>query len=79
MPLRWPLPWRWRLWGGVAVSTTALAAPPVAKSAVAQASAGQLDTSFGRANDGTPDGIVNLSLGDGNDTSAAVAVQADQD
>ena len=63
--------------GGVAVSTTALAAPPVAKSAVAQASAGQLDTSFGRANDGTPDGIVNLSLGDGNDTSAAVAVQAD--
>ncbi|MDD2534949.1 MAG: hypothetical protein PHW78_00045 [Macromonas bipunctata] len=63
--------------GGVAVSTTALAAPPVAKSAVAQASAGQLDASFGRANDGTPDGIVNLSLGDGNDTSAAVAVQAD--
>lgn len=39
--------------------------------------AGTLDTSYGRASDGTPDGMVNISLGNGNDTTAATALQAD--
>jgi uncharacterized delta-60 repeat protein len=39
---------------------------------------GSLDTSFGAGNsDGTPDGIVNLSLGDGDDESDTLAIQAD--
>ena len=38
---------------------------------------GSLDAGFGNANDGTPDGIVNLSFGDGNDFARAVALQAD--
>ena len=39
---------------------------------------GSLDTSFGTGtSDGTPDGIVNLSLGDGNDESDTLAIQAD--
>ncbi len=38
---------------------------------------GALDASFGKANDGTPDGVVNLSLGNGNDAANAMAVQAD--
>lgn len=38
---------------------------------------GSLDTGFGNANDGTPDGFVNLSFGDGNDFARALALQAD--
>ncbi len=38
---------------------------------------GSLDDSFGTAEDGTANGIVNLSLGDGNDTARDIAVQAD--
>ena len=41
------------------------------------AQSGTLDASFGKANDGTPDGVVNLSLGSGNDFANAVALQAD--
>ena len=39
--------------------------------------AGTLDASYGRASDGTPDGIVSVSLGAGNDTTAATALQSD--
>lgn len=35
---------------------------------------GALDPTFGTAKDETPDGVVNLSFGDGDDTAAAVAV-----
>lgn len=38
---------------------------------------GTLDDSFGTADDGTANGIVNISLGDGNDVARDVAVQAD--
>ena len=38
---------------------------------------GTLDQSFGTADDGTENGIVNISLGDGNDIARDVAVQAD--
>jgi uncharacterized delta-60 repeat protein len=38
---------------------------------------GDLDTSFGKSADGTPDGVVDLSLGAGNDTASSVAVQKD--
>ncbi|MDQ0304173.1 hypothetical protein [Ancylobacter polymorphus] len=38
---------------------------------------GTLDSSFGKANDGTPDGVVNISLGDGNDIANAVGLTAD--
>ncbi len=38
---------------------------------------GTLDQSFGAADDGTPNGIVNLSFGDGNDVARDIAVQAD--
>lgn len=38
---------------------------------------GTLDSSFGTANDGTPDGVVNLSLGDGNDMATALKIQSD--
>jgi uncharacterized delta-60 repeat protein len=38
---------------------------------------GALDATFGVANDGTPDGVVNLSLGQGNDYASAIAVQSD--
>ena len=39
--------------------------------------AGSLDDQFGKASDGTPDGIVNLSLGSGDDFAKGMAVQAD--
>jgi uncharacterized delta-60 repeat protein len=39
--------------------------------------AGSLDKHFGKASDGTPDGIVSLSLGSGNDSAKGMAVQAD--
>jgi hypothetical protein len=39
---------------------------------------GALDATFGTADDGTEDGIVNLSLGDGDDMASAVAVQGDK-
>lgn len=39
--------------------------------------AGSLDKQFGKASDGTPDGIVSLSLGSGNDSAKGMAVQAD--
>jgi hypothetical protein len=35
---------------------------------------GSLDPAFGTAKDETPDGVVNLSFGDGDDTAAALAV-----
>jgi uncharacterized delta-60 repeat protein len=38
---------------------------------------GTLDQSFGIADDGTENGIVNISLGDGNDIARDIAVQAD--
>ena len=38
---------------------------------------GKLDTSFGRSSDGTPDGMVSLSLGAGNDAARATLVQPD--
>jgi uncharacterized delta-60 repeat protein len=38
---------------------------------------GTLDQSFGIADDGTESGIVNISLGDGNDIARDIAVQAD--
>ncbi|MFM2005887.1 MAG: hypothetical protein RLZZ09_1542, partial [Pseudomonadota bacterium] len=39
---------------------------------------GSLDNTFGQGNgDGTPDGIVSLSLGDGKDFGKALALQAD--
>ncbi len=38
---------------------------------------GTLDQSFGTAEDGTDNGIVNVSLGDGNDIARDIAVQAD--
>ena len=38
---------------------------------------GRLDAGFGKAEDGTPDGIVNVSLGDGDDVARGVAVAAD--
>lgn len=38
---------------------------------------GTLDQSFGTADDGTQNGIVNVSLGDGNDIARDIAVQAD--
>jgi len=38
---------------------------------------GSLDSEFGQGDDGTPDGVVNLSFGDGNDFGRALALQAD--
>lgn len=38
---------------------------------------GTLDQSFGTSDDGTENGIVNISLGDGNDIARDIAVQAD--
>lgn len=43
----------------------------------AWATPGSLDRSFGRENDGTPDGVVNLSLGNGNEAANAAALQKD--
>jgi uncharacterized delta-60 repeat protein len=39
---------------------------------------GALDQAFGMADDGTENGIVNISLGDGNDMASSVAVQGDK-
>ncbi len=39
---------------------------------------GDLDQAFGTADDGTENGIVNISLGDGDDMAQAVAVQGDK-
>lgn len=39
---------------------------------------GTLDTGFGTSDDGTPDGVVDISLGEGDDVATAVAVQADE-
>ncbi len=38
---------------------------------------GSFDASFGKADDGTPDGVVNLSLGDGDDFATSLALQTD--
>ncbi|MFM7012083.1 MAG: hypothetical protein ACKO0Z_22590 [Betaproteobacteria bacterium] len=43
----------------------------------AWAAPGNLDTSFGKANDGTPDGVVNLSFGNGNEGANAAVLQKD--
>jgi len=40
--------------------------------------AGALDQSFGQADDGTENGIVNISLGEGDDMANGVAVQGDK-
>ena len=37
---------------------------------------GKLDGRFGKSDDGTPDGVVSQSLGDGNDVAKAVAIDA---
>ncbi len=39
---------------------------------------GELDQTFGQADDGTGNGIVNISLGDGDDIANAVALQGDK-
>jgi len=39
---------------------------------------GELDQSFAQADDGTENGIVNISLGDGDDVAKSVAVQGDK-
>lgn len=39
---------------------------------------GELDQSFGMADDGTENGIVNISLGDGDDMANAIAMQGDK-
>ena len=39
---------------------------------------GALDQGFGTADDGTENGIVNISLGDGDDMANGVAVQGDR-
>ena len=41
------------------------------------AAPGALDVSFGKAKDGTPDGVVNISLGNGNDGANAAVLQKD--
>jgi uncharacterized delta-60 repeat protein len=56
----------------LALTTTLLLA-----GAQAWAAPGLLDTTFGKANDGTPDGVVNLSLGNGNDGANAAVLQKD--
>lgn len=38
---------------------------------------GTLDADFGKADDGTPDGVVDISLGESNDFATSVALQAD--
>lgn len=38
---------------------------------------GALDASFGKAEDGTPDGVVSVSLGDGDDTASAIGLATD--
>jgi hypothetical protein len=39
---------------------------------------GELDQSFAQADDGTENGIVSISLGDGDDVAKSVAVQGDK-
>ena len=39
--------------------------------------AGALDAAFGKADDGTPDGVVSVSLGDGDDVASAIGLAAD--
>ena len=39
---------------------------------------GELDQTFGVTDDGTENGIVNISLGDGDDMANAVAMQGDK-
>ena len=78
--------WRGLLRPAVALASSVLMAlsagcggggDDVAPLASATPGPGALDASFGKANDGTPDGVVNLSLGSGNDAANAVALQAD--
>ncbi|WP_421695652.1 hypothetical protein [Aestuariivirga sp.] len=38
---------------------------------------GSFDASFGKSEDATPDGVVNISLGDGDDFATSVAIQPD--
>jgi predicted RecA/RadA family phage recombinase len=38
---------------------------------------GRLDAEFGQEADGTPDGVVNLSFGEGDDFGRAVAIESD--
>jgi uncharacterized delta-60 repeat protein len=39
---------------------------------------GELDAEFATSDDGTPNGIANISLGDGNDVASGVAMQGDK-
>lgn len=61
---------------GMFISTALMGCGGGGSAAVASL-AGTLDASYGRASDGTPDGIVSVSLGAGNDTTAATALQSD--
>lgn len=65
--------------GKIVVVGTTTAADNSTNIAVARLNAdGTLDTAFGAgASDGTPDGVVGLSLGTGNDVAMSIAVQAD--
>lgn len=55
----------------------ALIAGLVIGSSSAWAAPGSLDTSFGKDKDGTPDGVVSISLGNGNDAANAAVLQKD--
>ena len=66
-----------RLVAGVLVVLLAAGCGGGSDASAGPALPGALDASFGKANDGTPDGVVNLSLGDGNEFARAVAIQAD--
>ena len=39
---------------------------------------GSLDQEFATSDDGTPNGIANISLGDGNDVASGVSLQGDK-
>jgi uncharacterized delta-60 repeat protein len=65
--------------GKIVVAGTTTAADKSTNIAVARLMAdGSLDATFGvDSSDGTPDGVVSISLGAGNDTARALALQAD--
>lgn len=65
--------------GKILVVGTSTASDTSSNIAVARLNAdGTLDISFGAGtSDGTPDGVVGLSLGTGNDVAVAIAVQVD--
>ena len=60
-------------------ATVATAADGSTNAVVARLNSnGSLDGSFGQdSSDGTPDGVVSVSLGNGDDSAEAIALQAD--